>query len=418
MTPQRDLDRHLDRTVRNWLGLPHDAAIEAPRLPPELTRRLLRVEETEQITRDQWGCWEPPSFVDQRSGKLWEPEVDTWIAARRQELGRRTQLEPLWPEGRPFVVCLTHDVDMVTRAQSPVQVWRSIRASATPGTAALGREAALRLLGPVRAVARAARHGVSCTPTTANSLERCVAVEAELGVRGSYFFVVHPPPLRSRYDCAYALDDMCRFRGRMCRVAEVIVRLAEEGFDVGLHGSYHSATVSDVLAQERAGLERATGLTITTTRQHYLHWDVAVTPRLQREAGFTADTTAGFNRHVGFRCGTTLPFFMWDLARSRPIDLLEVPLVIQDGALLRVDGLGLQPLEARSVLEQFFDTIAAVHGVVTLLFHPHTLVDPEVHGLLRWCIENAMRRGAWVTSLKSIDSWWRARDARLSATSP
>jgi len=255
--------------------------------------------------------------------------------------------------------------------------------------------------------------GISRTPSSATSLERCVAIEQQLGVRGSYFFVVYPPPVRSPYDCVYALDDRCRFRGRVRRIADVIVTLAEEGFDVGLHGSHASATTPEVLAQERGTLARATGLTITTTRQHNLHWNVAQTPRLQHDAGFTADATVGFNRNVGFRAGTSLPYFQWDLARQSEIDLLEVPLIIQDGALLRSSGLELSPTMARSVILRLFDTIERVQGIATLLFHPHTFVDAGVDTLYSWCIEQALGRGAWVTSLKGIESWWRAREARL-----
>ena len=118
----------------------------------------------------------------------------------------------------------------------------------------------------------------------------------------------------SRYDCAYALDDSCTFRGSRTSVAEMIRALAADGFDVGLHGSYYSAIRPGVLSAERAKFEHATGIAPTTTRQHFLHWEITQTPQLQNAAGFTADSTLGFNRTVGFRASTALPFRQFDVA--------------------------------------------------------------------------------------------------------
>src|SRR5439155_19917609 len=125
------------------------------------------------------------------------------------------------------------------------------------------------------------------------------------------------------------------FRGERIRVADMMRTLHEEGFDVGLHGSYNSAVVPGRLVQEKQALEQAIGAAVTTTRQHFIHWDVRTTPRLQAEAGFTADSTLGFNRNVGYRTGTSLPVRWLDLERGEPFDLLELPLVVHDGALLR-----------------------------------------------------------------------------------
>ena len=409
---------HLERTLRLWLGLHTTARVVVPAMPYELARLLLRVEEVEQSHRDQWGCWEHGFSDNYKRGRLWEPEVDAWVSARRAEIHRSAPLEPLWPDGHRFAVCLTHDVDMVTRALAPAHVWRQACTALAAGAGGGGgsrRARAQRWLGTVEALGRAGVWGVATTPTTGDSLERCVALESEFGVRGSYFFTVYPPPKRSRYDCVYTLTDRCEFRGRVRRVADVVVTLAQEGFDIGLHGSYHSATFEGALAAEKQALETATGLSLTSTRQHYLHWEATVTPRLQAAAGFTADTTLGYNRNVGFRAGTSLPYFVFDLATGSTLDLLEVPLIVQEGPLLSSNALELSPTLARSVILGLLEAVAAVQGAATLLFHPHSLVSEDVHRLYRWCLEEAVARGAWVTSLNGIETWWRARAARLGA---
>jgi hypothetical protein len=401
---------HVDATVRTWLGLRSDD--DVPRLPDELARRLLRAEEYEREHRDRWGNWEFAFCEAFRAGRLWEPDIDRWLADRRGELGGSA--EPLWPDGRPFAVCLTHDVDLVGEAVTPGQMLRSMRTSLARDGDRSRRARAVRLARPGVRAARALYHGISPAPV-AETLERCVELERERGVTASYFFTAYPGADAHRYDCTYDFGDLCRFRGRRMQVKDMIRALHAEGFDVGLHGSYNSALAPGLLAREKAALEAASGVGVTTTRQHFVHWDVRTTPRLQAEAGFTADSTLGFNRGVGFRAGTSLPFRWFDAEREEPLDLLQMPLLVQDGALLRSDALELGAGLGSGVIRDFIDRIADLGGLATLVFHPNNLQSADYLELFRTTIDHGLERGAWFASLRDVDEWWRTREARLHA---
>jgi hypothetical protein len=391
------------------LGVPADE--EAPELPDDLARRLLRTEEYERAHRDQWGNWEFGFGESFRTGRLLEPDLDRWAAERRRELAARTQLEPLWPEGRPFAMCLTHDVDLVSRRSTPRQVVRSLQTSVAdrPRTR---RGRVVRAARPAVRLARAAYNGISSSPA-AETLELCVELERERGVTGSYFFTVWPGADASRFDCTYDFADLCRFRGERVRIADVVRTLHDEGFDIGLHGSYNSALVPGLLAREKQALERATGLEVSTTRQHFVHWDVRTTPRLQEAAGFSADSSLGFNRNLGFRAGTSLPFRWFDLEPGERLRLVELPLLVHDGALLRADALELDLDLARETTRGLVDSVAEVGGVATFVFHPNNLERPEFLELYRWSIDYGLERGAWFASVRDIDEWWRLRESRL-----
>jgi hypothetical protein len=170
-----------------------------------------------------------------------------------------------------------------------------------------------------------------------------------------------------------------------------------------------------VLAEERKLLERALQAEVTTTRQHFLHWDVRWTPRLQAEAGLRTDSSLGFNRNVGFRAGTSLPFRQFDVTSGRARDLLEVPLVVQDAALLGPIGLGLGADETRRVVVQLFDEVAAVGGLVTFVFHPDKLDRPDWLAFYEWALDRAVASGAWLPSLSRLDAWWRKRERAILA---
>jgi hypothetical protein len=189
--------------------------------------------------------------------------------------------------------------------------------------------------------------------------------------------------------------------------------LAREGWDVGLHGSYLSAVEPELLAQEKATLEEAVGRPVTTVRQHYLHFDVRTTPLLQQQAGLAADSTLGFNRSIGFRSGTSLPFRLFDFSTDAPVNVLEVPLVIQESPLLASNALELDVHLAKRTIAQLFERIADVGGVATILFHPHSLRDPGFVSLYRYAIECGIDLGAWIASLAEIVEWWQRREERL-----
>jgi hypothetical protein len=388
---------YLEETVRVWLGLPR--GVEPPALPDRLARLLLRLEEHERPDRDEWGCWDYELSENART--LWVPEIDLWLVEQRKEL---EDLEPLWPDGHDFAVCLTHDVDVVSRRATPAQVLRSARAGVASGGGVR------RLARPPVRVARAIRNGVVRAPSLRDTLERSVALEAERGAVASYLFTVPPAGPWTRWDCLYAPHDRCDFRGRTQRIQDVMRTLNEEGFDIGLHGSYESARVPGVLARERAELERALGSEVTSTRQHFLHWDVRWTPALQADAGLRTDSSLGFNRNVGFRAGTSLPFRHFDVTAGRTLDLLEVPLVGQDAALLGPIGLRLGPDETRRVVKELFDRVRGVGGLITVVFHPDKLVRPEWLALYEWTLDEAAASGGWLTSLARLDTWWRERE--------
>lgn len=384
---------HVDAFTRSWLGLP--AGSEVPSMPETLARRLLRCEELERAERDRWGNWEFGLAEAHAEGRLWEPDVDRWL---RDEGGD----EARWPEGRPFAICLSHDVDLIAEDVTPKQMLRSMRLS-------LLDTSAVRYARPAVRLARAVHHGVAQAPA-AEALERCVEIERANGVTASYFFTTYPGRAGHRYDCTYDFGDRCRFGGRTVSVADVMRTLDREGFDVGLHGSYNSALSDGQLANERRKLERATGLTVTSTRQHFLHWDVRTTPRLQMEAGFSADSTLGFNRNIGFRAGTSLPFRWFDVQGDAPLNLVELPMLVHDGALLRQDALELGPQIAQQTIRDFIDRIADVGGVATFVFHPNNLARDDYLSLFEATISHGIGRGAWFASVRDIDAWFRERE--------
>ena len=186
---------YLKETLRQFLG---DSSPEE--FPPHLAALLLRTEEYQINSKDQWGNWEH-SFADNfRRGKLLTPEIDLWVAAQNPKAR--------WPNGCSFAVCLTHDVDHISAEVTFSQRFRALRRAYQLGEKTNTLKNLAKLF---------VKKSVS-VPDTAQTVQRCVEIEHGHGVSASYFFTVYPVEPISRYDCLYTFDDPCRFRGNATTV--------------------------------------------------------------------------------------------------------------------------------------------------------------------------------------------------------
>ena len=50
-------------------------------------------------------------------------------------------------------------------------------------------------------------------------------------------------------------------------------------------------------------------------RQHYLRWSIK-TPVIQNKFGFNNDSSVGYADYVGFRCGTSHEYSMFDFSQK------------------------------------------------------------------------------------------------------
>lgn len=108
--------------------------------------------------------------------------------------------------------------------------------------------------------------------------------------------------------------------------------LHSAGFEIGLHGSFHSFGNKELLEREKAILEKAIDLEITATRQHWLRYDDKITPNLHEDL-FNTDSTLGWNDRMGLRSGCCSLYRPYNHAEKAPYDYFEIPQVIMDSNL-------------------------------------------------------------------------------------
>ena len=246
--------------------------------------------------------------------------------------------------------------------------------------------------------------------------EDWLKLEDRHGFRSTFFFFPSRLGRPHYYDCRYRMGDVIRYDNRKMSVADMMCLFSESGWEVGVHGSYHSAVEKGLLADEREQIEQVIGRPVISTRQHYLHYECSRTPRLQAEAGLKVDSTHGFNRSIGFRAGTSFPYWCWDHDAGQALPLLEIPQHIMDGGLFATNSLEYSEDAAIRHCVELMDEVQSVNGCLTLSWHPNFLNDQTWWNVYKTLLEEAARRNAWGCSAGQLYEWWTAREQRIRAS--
>lgn len=122
------------------------------------------------------------------------------------------------------------------------------------------------------------------------------------------------------------------------KVDEIIASATQNGYEIGIHPSYASPNHLDMITAEKRVLENRLGKTVDLSRQHYLRFDWKKTPAYLLKAGIIKDSSLGYQNIIGFRCGTGFPYYLYDFENEKRSELLEIPMVIMDSALIRENG--------------------------------------------------------------------------------
>lgn len=356
---------------------------------PNISELLSRAEETFD-RKDSIG-----NFESQHSDRRWEsPLYYPIVNEKLVRIDPGWLNDVIWPDSKKFAVCLTHDVDTV-QVNSRLELSRRIMVLArySRSTAEL-----LKCLSSFVGLRR--------SPATIDIFSPWIELEKRFGFHSSFFLSATRVSKKHPRDNAYRLDDMMYYQGAKASVAEAVRDIYRQGWDVGLHGSFLSAVEYNLLAEQKEDLETVLGHQVYTTRQHNLRFDMGITPGIQEKAGFQADSTLGFNRDVGFRSGIAYPFSMWDVNEKRWLRLLQIPLNLHDGALLRGDNLDLRAEIAYDVCRRIIDRVIPTKGVVTLSWHPDCVLRPEWWSLYKRLLTYVHKQQGWGASLREVSDWW------------
>lgn len=338
-------DRHLDLaglTRRSaWLGaVPGDRGasqlgrgLSASAITPEGTTvySLGEVREATFYTEDRYAfdwvatlffwltCWEeralpharsaPPPAEDSwfgRRGLERDPQADRLCAAVLESLGLRVRL-------RPTRAHLSHDLDHTRLYLRP---WTGVRYGAFVARRGGGPRALAQALTQQRSVRRGR------TPDPYDNPGQT------LGPAGGTLFLLLGSHVRQDGASGKVTADFRTW---------VDVALTR-GYRLGLHPSYTTPEYPRRMTKELESFRSLTGEQPRVSRQHFLRWRWGATAAALSDLGIQGDSTLGYRDRLGFRCGTSFPYRLYDFRVEAAGALTEWPLAGMDGGWAAYNG--------------------------------------------------------------------------------
>jgi hypothetical protein len=341
------------------------------------------------------------------------PTLDLHISLLRELIVSRgvplVEILPV-PAGHRFIVCLTHDVDHPCVRYHKCDrtmfgfLYRALigsiinfcRGRRSLGQVAVNWKAALSLPLVFAGLAK----------DFWNQLDRYLELERGLA---STFFVI---PTKG----AAGVDSHGRTRANRASryasadIADDLKKLLSANGEIAVHGIdawRESAKGRD----ERERIQEITGTVEIGVRMHWLYFN-SQAPLTLEKAGFSYDSTVGYNETIGYRAGTAQVF------RHPNVDhLLELPLHIMDTALFYPSYMNLSDEQAEVAMLPLIENATRFGGVLTINWHDRSLGPERLWGDAYVTLLHDLRaRKPWFATAAQTVSWFRKRRAASFAS--
>src|SRR5262249_25911976 len=234
-----------------------------------------------------------------------------------------------------------------------------------------------------------------------NQLDRYLELERELT---STFFIIPTKGdpgvdfhgrTRTKRAARYALAD----------IADDLKKLLSAKHEIAVHG-IDAWCDSAKGSEERKQVQKITGTVETGVRIHWLYFD-SQTPSTLEKAGFSYDSTVGYNETIGYRAGTTQVFKHAEVDR-----LLELPLHIMDTALFYPSYMSLPEGRTGAAILPLIENATRFGGVLTINWHDRSLGPERLWGKAYLALLDDLRtRTPWFATCSQTVSWFRKRRA-------
>ena len=312
---------------------------------------------------------------------------------------------PPVPAGHRFIVSLTHDVDH-PRARYHICdrtmfgfLYRALIGSVIDFCR--GRRSLREVVTNWKAAFSLPLVFAGIAKDFWNQFDRYLELERDLA---STFFVIPTKGdagvdshgrIRAKRASRYALAD----------IADDLKKLLSANREIAVHGIDAWRDIAKG-RDERKQVQKITGTAETGVRMHWLYFD-SQAPAILEKAGYSYDSTVGYNETIGCRAGTTQVFKHPDVDH-----LLELPLHIMDTALFYPSYMNMSDKQAGAAMLPLIENAARFGGVLTINWHdrslgPERLWDDAYVSLLR----ELRVRTPWFATASQTVAWFRKRRA-------
>jgi hypothetical protein len=144
---------------------------------------------------------------------------------------------------------------------------------------------------------------------------------------------------------------------------------------MGIHPGYYAHLNPEQTNKEVRRLEEITGHEIVKSRAHFLRIQLPESYEMLINQGVKREYSMGYADDIGFRAGTSFPYYFFNLSKNEATDLLIFPFAYMDCALK--DQLNLSPDQSLVEIKKMIDEVKEVGGVFMCIWHNSSITDKK-----------------------------------------
>lgn len=303
---------------------------------------LSRAEEYKSNISDRYGRYPFSESATSRHNFIDLPIVDLYVKVLKFWLEELAKEEII--DRRQFKICLSHDIDFT-----------SLFHPFFKGGISIVKDVFRLDLKELKKDVNALVNSYKKDPYFLG-IANLVEQSTKFGFVSTFNIMAASPSLR---DAGYSLSSPI--------AKDMLNLITNRGHKIGLHSSFNSFDKKDRLKKEKSKLEKFTGGNIDIIRSHYLRLKTPESWEIWQAAGLKRDTSYAFAENEGFRCGTCIPYQVFDIKEDKTLDIIEEPLIVMDTTLKNYRQLTI--LEAKESIYTLAQICKFVGGNFTLLWH-------------------------------------------------
>lgn len=224
------------------------------------------------------------------------------------------------------------------------------------------------------------------------NFEDILKIEDDFGIKSTFYFLDESIPFNLFSVKNWKLS-LGRYDIFSARIQSMIRYLVQNGWEIGLHGSYLSYGNKDLLRKEKEKLESITGQSVIGIRQHYLNLN-SNTWLFQRDVGFKYDSSWGYTTRIGFKENRKNHFHPFN------DHFVVFPMIIMDAAYMMI------PENCRiSLLLKLIDDCQESNCILVINWHSNNFNEQEYPGFKKSyieIIETCLKRNANFNTLNNF----------------
>lgn len=360
-------------------------------IPTDLQKKYNQVYRDIKNRKELWEMFTdkeayPPTTLDEHQRFLYafsqkhdvlHPQVSEYLLSKGYKFN--------YPDEKSWVLLLTHDVDDLEVLNKHLLISLSY----------------LPRNGDLRGMYNLLKGRLNPRSSPYKNFKRIIDLEQQYNATSTFFFLSAPEDIFGR---KYTLEE----------TKDTLGFLIDKGCEIGFHTNYYSYDDVEKIKTEKASMESIVGRPIIGVRNHVLRFQLPQSWEILAKAGFSYDSTYGYADMIGFRNGMCHPFVPYNRLSDQPIDILEIPLNLQDWTIGFV--MKNNPEQTWFHAKHLLNSVQKNHGVLNILWHNWTFSYPTSIGTVfgkQWTklyekiLAYASDHNAWITNCKDFYSYYQ-----------